>query len=143
MGAGGWRVARRRLCARPARLRGGGDPRAVVAHDRARWRDAALNGGLSQSYRVYVRAVNLAPRRTPKVDNDWRAVLAANDRVIAAQAATIRAQAQTIAALLATRAGAAEQERAQDGSGTPEPAPVAQHSVLGAWGRVRRWWERR
>ena len=77
------------------------------------------------------------------MDNDWRAVLAANDRVIAAQAATIRAQAQTIAALLATRAGAAEQERAQDGSGTPEPAPVAQHSVLGAWGRVRRWWERR
>jgi len=81
-----------------------------------------------------------APGALATVGDDWRAVLAAKDQVIAAQAATISAQAQTIAALLATRAGAAEQERAQEGPGTPEPAPVAQHTVLGAWGRLRRWW---
>ncbi len=71
---------------------------------------------------------------------DWRAVLAAKDQVIAAQAATIGAQAQTIAALLATRAGAAGQERTQEGSGTPGAPPVAQHDAPGLWARLRRWW---
>ena len=74
------------------------------------------------------------------VGADWRAVLAAKDQVIAAQAATIGAQAQTIAALLATRVEAAGQERAQEGSGTPEPPTVAQHDDPGIWGRLRRWW---
>jgi hypothetical protein len=74
------------------------------------------------------------------VGDDWRTVLAAKDQVIAAQAATIGAQAQTIAALLATRVEAAGQERTQEGPGTPEPPPVAQHDAPGLWGRVRRWW---
>jgi len=80
------------------------------------------------------------PGALATVGDDWRAVLAAKDQVIAAQAATIGAQAQTIAALLATRAGAAGQERAQEGSGTPEPPTVAQHDAPGVWGRLRRWW---
>jgi len=74
------------------------------------------------------------------VGDEWRAVLAAKDQVIAAQAATIGAQAQTIAALLVARAGAAEQERAQDGSGTPEPPLRAQGAAPGVWGRLRQWW---
>ncbi len=82
------------------------------------------------------------PGALATVGDDSRAVLAAKDQVIAAQAATISAQAQTIAALLATRAGAAGQERTQERSGTPEPAPVARHDAPGAWGRVRRWWGR-
>jgi hypothetical protein len=72
--------------------------------------------------------------------DDWRTVLAAKDQVISAQAATISAQSQTIAALLATRVEGASQERAQEGSGTPEPPTVAQHDDPGVWGRLRRWW---
>ncbi len=44
-----------------------------------------------------------APGALVTAGDDWRAVLAAQDRVIAAQAATIGAQAQTIAALLSAR----------------------------------------
>ncbi len=77
---------------------------------------------------------------SPPWAREGPATLVAKDQVIAAQAATISAQAQTIAALLATRVEAAGQERAPDSPGTPEPPTVAQHTVLGAWGRVRRWW---
>jgi excisionase family DNA binding protein len=72
--------------------------------------------------------------------DDWRAVQAAKDQVIAAQAATISAQSQTIAALLATRAAATGQERASDSPGTPEPSTVARHDAPGMWGRLRRRW---
>jgi hypothetical protein len=36
----------------------------------------------------------------------------------------------------------AGQERAQEGSGTPEPATVARHDAPGGWGRLRQWWAR-
>jgi hypothetical protein len=81
-----------------------------------------------------------APGALVTAGDDWRAVLAAKDQVIAAQVATISAQAQTIAALLATRAGAGGQERAQEGPGTPEPGTVAPHDAPGLWGRLLRRW---
>ncbi len=82
---------------------------------------------------------------------------AIRDEWLAPLVAQITAQAERIGQLEAERAelqrrveaaeaavsrwhDGAGQERAQDGPGTPEPPPVAQHDVPGLWGRVRRWW---
>jgi hypothetical protein len=126
------RAVRKRIAAQtlPAQRDGGGP-----------WRVRVGTTGAAVPEPPKVGTTAPAPGAVATAGDDWRAVLAAKDQVIGAQAATISAQAQTIAALLATRVGAAGQERAQEGPGTPEPATVGQHDAPGLWGRVRRRWQ--
>jgi excisionase family DNA binding protein len=130
------RAVRKRIAAQtlPAQRDGGGPWRVRVR---------TTGAAVPEPPEVGTTAPDAAPGGTGALvtaGDDWRAVLAAKDQVIAAQAATISAQAQTIAALLATRAEAAGQESVQEGSGTPEPSPVARHDAPGGWGRLRQWW---
>ncbi len=129
------RAVRKRIAAHslPAQRDGGGPWRVRVG---------TTGAAVPEPPKVGITAPGaaLAPGALSTRVDDWRAVLAAKDQVIAAQAATISAQSQTIAALLATRGEGAGQERASAGPGTPEPPTVARHDPPGLWRRLRRRW---
>jgi excisionase family DNA binding protein len=81
------------------------------------------------------------------VRDEWLAPLVAQittqaERIghLEAERDELRRRVEVAEAALSRQHGEGDQERALDSPGTPEPPPVAQHPVLGEWGRVRRWW---
>ncbi len=84
------------------------------------------------------------------VRDEWLAPLvaqittqAARIGQLEAERAELQRRVEAAEAAVSRQHDGAGQERAQEGSGTPEPPTVAQHDAPGLWGRLRRRWRRR
>ena len=81
------------------------------------------------------------------IRDEWLAPLVAQittqaERIgqLEAERAELQRRVEVAEAALSRQYDEVGQERTQEGSGTPEPPPVARHDAPGLWGRLRRWW---
>ncbi len=81
------------------------------------------------------------------IRDEWLAPLVAQittqaERIgqLEAERAELQRRVEAAEAALSRQHDEVGQERAQEGSGTPEPPTVAQHDAPGLWGRLQRWW---
>jgi hypothetical protein len=88
-----------------------------------------------------------ARQQLASIRDEWLAPLVAQittqaDRIghLEAERDELQRRVEAAEAAVSRQHDGAGQERAQEGSGTPEPATVAQHDAPGVWGRLRRRW---